>query len=92
MKVVAKLTPGEAATATLTGKVSPGKGLKLRDATSAIEAGKPAKLTGKLKRKQNDKVIDQLRRGKKLTAKLVVEVFDAAGNSVTTTEKVELMR
>ena len=90
VKLVAKLTPGEAVTATLTGKVKLGKGLELREVTSAIADGESAKLTGKLKRKQNDEVIDQLERGKKLKAKLVVEVFDALGNSVTTTETVKL--
>ena len=92
VKVVAKVATGETVTATLTGKVSPGKGLKLREVTSEVAEGESAKLTGKLKPKQNDKVVDQLGSGKKLTAKLVVEIVDAAGNAVTTTEKVKLRR
>ncbi len=90
VKAVAKVATGEAVTATLTGKVTPGKGLKLRDVTKAVADGEGAKLVGTLKRKQSEAVLEQLAEGKKLKAKLVVEITDDVGNLTTTTEKVKL--
>jgi Tol biopolymer transport system component len=90
VKVVAKVATGEAVTATLTGKVSPGKGLKLREVSKTLAAGEGAKLVGRLKRKQSDEVLEQLEDGKRMKAKLVVEITDPLDNSQTKTEKVKL--